>query len=225
MVEQLTRRQRAIYEFLLDRVRGRGIPPTLAEIATAFGLASPSGVADHLKALERKGWIRRRPGISRGIEILRAEGADDRTGVRVPLLGRVPSRNGLRAAGRARRHVLLDGRVVQGGAAAVRVELGGLEERGILPGDLLVFRRERPPRRGDLVVARVGRGVTLVETLEDGAFRRLDTQEELRGGCRPVGAVVVVLRALRDGETIASARRERRGTGDAGPENETSREG
>lgn len=201
MAETLTRRQRAIYDFLVERVRGRGIPPTLTEIASAFGLASPSGVADHLKALERKGWIRRRPGISRGIEILR-DGSGGRHGVRVPVLGCVPSRNGLRTPARAPQHLVLDGRVVPDEAVAVRAELAGLEGRGILRGDLLVLRRGRVPRRGELVVVRVGRRIVLAEVLDGGRFRRLDTEEDtaryLDGGCEPVGPVVAVLRSMID---------------------------
>jgi len=45
--------------------------PTVREIARQFGIASPNGVACHLDALERKGFIRRTPGIARGIEVVR----------------------------------------------------------------------------------------------------------------------------------------------------------
>jgi len=45
--------------------------PTVREIARQFGIKSPNGVATHLAALERKGRIRRTPGIARGIEVLR----------------------------------------------------------------------------------------------------------------------------------------------------------
>lgn len=198
MGEQLTRRQRAIYEFVLGRVRGRGIPPTLTEIATAFGLASPSGVADHLKALERKGWIRRRPGISRGIEILGARDGGSRRGVWVPVVGRVPSHSGLRPTERARRHVVLDGRLASGDVVAVRVGIRGLEGHGILRGDLLVIRQGREPRPGDLAVARAGEETVLVEARSGGSFRRMDAAGGPVSDCRPLGPVVAVLRTLGD---------------------------
>lgn len=44
--------------------------PTVREIAAAFGFKSPNGVACHLEALERKGYLRRN-GTVRGIEVLR----------------------------------------------------------------------------------------------------------------------------------------------------------
>ena len=65
MTTELTRKQRAIYDFVVTCVNRRGIPPSLDEIARAFDLTSLSGVADHLRALARKGYIRRRRGVSR----------------------------------------------------------------------------------------------------------------------------------------------------------------
>jgi repressor LexA len=43
--------------------------PTVREIARAMSIKSPNGVVVHLEALEKKGWIRRRPNSSRGIEV------------------------------------------------------------------------------------------------------------------------------------------------------------
>jgi repressor LexA len=43
--------------------------PTVREIARAMSIKSPNGVIVHLEALEKKGWITRRPNSTRGIEV------------------------------------------------------------------------------------------------------------------------------------------------------------
>jgi repressor LexA len=64
----LTKRQQEILSYIQEQSRRYG--PTIREIASAMQIASPNGVVCHLRALEKKGRIRRPPGISRGIEVL-----------------------------------------------------------------------------------------------------------------------------------------------------------
>lgn len=66
----LTARQRQILLFLVDSRNKRGFPPSIREIQHVFGF-SPNGVLCHLKALEKKGVIKREPDKARGITILR----------------------------------------------------------------------------------------------------------------------------------------------------------
>ena len=66
---KLTERQRQVYEFIRDRIDARGFGPTVREIGSAFGIRSPNGVMCHLKALERKGLIKRENNRSRAISL------------------------------------------------------------------------------------------------------------------------------------------------------------
>src|SRR5262245_41696328 len=59
MAETLTERQREILDFITASISERGYPPTLREIGEHFGIRSTNGVNDHLKALEKKGHLRR----------------------------------------------------------------------------------------------------------------------------------------------------------------------
>ena len=59
MLPSLTARQKEIYDFLLKTIREKGYAPSIPEIGRRFKIASTNGVADHLKALEKKGDIRR----------------------------------------------------------------------------------------------------------------------------------------------------------------------
>lgn len=66
----LTDKQRAIRDFLLKFAEEHGYPPTLREIGKAFGIKSTNGVNDHLRCLERKGFITRDTMKSRSIQVL-----------------------------------------------------------------------------------------------------------------------------------------------------------
>jgi len=71
VLDQLTKRQASVYEFIRDKIVNRGYGPTVREIGERFNISSPNGVMCHLKALEKKGLIRRMPNKSRAIELTR----------------------------------------------------------------------------------------------------------------------------------------------------------
>src|SRR5204863_8662717 len=66
----LTDRQREIYDFIREKIESRGYGPTVREIGLAFGIKSPNGVMCHLKALEKKGMIKREGFSARAIELI-----------------------------------------------------------------------------------------------------------------------------------------------------------
>ena len=70
-LDSLTSRQKEVYEFIREKIRARGYGPTVREIGTQFKISSPNGVMCHLKALEKKGLIKRSPNKSRAIELSR----------------------------------------------------------------------------------------------------------------------------------------------------------
>src|SRR5207248_10192009 len=67
---QLTQRQKEIYEFIRDKIESRGYGPTVREIGLGFDIKSPNGVMCHLKALEKKGLIKREGFSARAIMLL-----------------------------------------------------------------------------------------------------------------------------------------------------------
>lgn len=66
----LNDRQNAIYDYICDYLKAYGFPPTVREIAEMAGLSSASSAHHYLKQLEEKGYIRRREGSPRAIEIV-----------------------------------------------------------------------------------------------------------------------------------------------------------
>jgi len=66
----LTDRQRAVLDFIRRSAECNGFPPTLREIGHHFGIRSTNGVNDHMKTLERKGYLERAPFKSRALRLL-----------------------------------------------------------------------------------------------------------------------------------------------------------
>lgn len=69
--EQLTQAQAAVLEAIRGHIAQHGWPPSITDICTVFGFKSKAAAVQHLKALERKGFIRRQARTARGITILR----------------------------------------------------------------------------------------------------------------------------------------------------------
>ena len=150
LLAKLTKRQRNIYEFIREKIRGRGYGPTVREIATKFKIGSPNGVVCHLRALEKKGMIKREPNMSRAITLV-AEPIHERG---LPLAGRI-------AAGVLHEAIEQDERVDFGALFdAEKKNLFVLEVSGdsmiedqIADGDYVVIRKQRTARKGQIVVA------------------------------------------------------------------------
>lgn len=68
----LTDRQRLVLGVIRDYIAAHGYPPTLRDIGRILAIRSPNGVLTHIKALEKKGFIRRDPIIGRTIVVLDA---------------------------------------------------------------------------------------------------------------------------------------------------------
>ena len=70
MKTPLTKRQRAILEFVVKFMEKKGYPPTRAEICEGFEFSSANSAECYLRAIARKGYIKMIPGISRGLVVL-----------------------------------------------------------------------------------------------------------------------------------------------------------
>src|SRR5207245_8275793 len=94
MADALTQRQREILDFISASIVERGFPPTLREIGEHFNIRSTNGVNDHLKALEKKGHLRREDLKSRAMRPILPDG----NGELVGFTGSAGSSNGRRLA-------------------------------------------------------------------------------------------------------------------------------
>jgi len=68
-MDELTSRQRQVLEFLTLFIENNGYPPSHREIAASLNINGTRGVLGHLEALERKGYLKKEAGSSRGIAL------------------------------------------------------------------------------------------------------------------------------------------------------------
>jgi repressor LexA len=189
MADALTQRQRDILDFISASIAERGFPPTLREIGEHFSIRSTNGVNDHLKALEKKGHLRREDLKSRAMRPVLPDGSGEvvplrrppmGTGVmdvvasddtaEIPILGRVAAGQPILAVEQATDSVRID-RVLLGGHRDVfglRIVGESMIEDGILDGDYVFVKKAPSARPGEIVVAMIEGEATVKRYFPEG---------------------------------------------------------
>ena len=148
---ELTSMQQRIYEYIASCIREQGYPPSVREIGEAVGLKSPSTVHFHLKHLEEAGVIEKGAGKGRAITLTVHTVPEDK----VPIVGNVAAGSPILAEECIEDYLTFD----TGGHGdeyfALRVRGESMLNAGILPGDLVVVRRQQTCSNGEIVVAMI----------------------------------------------------------------------
>jgi repressor LexA len=152
-LDQLTTRQREVFDFIKEKINNRGYGPTVREIGEYFEISSPNGVMCHLKALEKKGIITREPNMSRAIQMTDA-GRDEG----FPLVGQVAAGGLTEAIEQADRLILDDFFPAKKNSFALRVKGESMIEAQIADGDIVICRKTKTAHKGDIVVAMTDEG-------------------------------------------------------------------
>jgi repressor LexA len=182
---ELTKRQKEIYEFICTYTNEHGYPPSVREIGKAVGLASPSTVHMHLKALQERGYIKRDSKKPRTIEVTDetqasddvklAEVKEDSTdgSISLPLVGRVAAGTPILAEQNVEDTFKLPVSIV-GDASSFVLKVNGrsMINVGIMDGDYVVVKEQHDALNGEIVVALIDDSAT-VKTFyrEDGRVR------------------------------------------------------
>jgi repressor LexA len=171
----LTDRQLEVLRFIAEQIEELGYPPTIREIGEALDIRSTNGVNDHLKALERKGYLTRDPVKSRALmptdrarealgggmaggEVISLAGRAARSGaklVEIPIIGRVAAGLPLLATEHVEDTVQVDSfflgtsKKVYG----LRVQGDSMVGDGILSGDYIFVKKQIGADNGEIVVA------------------------------------------------------------------------
>lgn len=206
--DQLSERQRQILLVVHEEVRAHGFPPSVREIATRVGLASPSTVKHHLDALERCGYLQRVPGLPRALELSRAAreelGVDpspaptgttpetrvvtielpaahvDEESTSVPLVGRIAAGAPITAEQQVEDVFALPTRLTGHGTLfMLEVHGDSMIDAGILDGDFVVVRSQPSASEGQIVAAMIdGEATVKVLSFTDGHVWLLPCNED-----------------------------------------------
>ena len=159
---ELTGRQKEVLRFIENFLLTRGFPPTLREIAEGIGLGikNIASVQKHLKSLERKGYIKRIPRKTRGIELTSLKLSNLNI---IPIIGKVQAGLPIPAFEDVEGTIAVDSLFVRNadGTIALRVKGESMKNAGILPGDVVVVKLNEQINDNDIVVAFVDGEVTI----------------------------------------------------------------
>ncbi len=187
MAQKLTPRQQQILQLICTTIQQIGRPPTRVEIAKHFGFKSPNAAEDHLRALQRKGYIRLLAGTSRGIQPTQLAGLPLQPGMlgqestaivgphghsysqimadevfKLPLIGRVAAGAPILAAEHVEKQIPINPQMFANRPDYfLKVRGSSMQDAGILDGDLLAVQSNRHARSGQIVVARLADEVTV----------------------------------------------------------------
>jgi repressor LexA len=167
-IGKLTPRQIEIFDFLCEFQSKEKMAPTYREIAAHFGFKSTKAATDHVSALEKKGYLRRHGGRSRGIELITSSKRIAKKAIAVPILGNIPAgspeqknerRNGTLAVdanllGNTGHHRLF----------ALQVRGDSMIGRGIQEDDWVIADADVVPHENNVVVALID-GENTLKTL------------------------------------------------------------
>jgi len=167
-MQGLTARQEQVLRFIKQSIHERGYPPTLREIGAHMGIRSTNGVNDHLRALERKGYLTREDMKSRALRPKDMDVAPANKQhvagdvVEVPVLGRVAAGLPLYAEEHLIDTVRVDESLLRDGEIfGLRVSGDSMVDAGIVSGDYVFVRKQQNAERGDIVVALIGDEATV----------------------------------------------------------------
>ena len=212
---ELTSRQREIFNFIRTFIKEKGYPPSVREVGEHFHIY-PRAAFDHLKALERKGYLKRKRSMSRGLEVLvfqgderdrshgERSGKEEKLPIReIPILGRVAAGKPTLAIEHVEGTIPLPAEWVKGKEVFLLKVRGDSMSPYILPDDYVVVRSQPSAENGDVVVTLVGEEATVKRFFKKG--RRIELKpdnerwetiqvEENSGEVQILGKVIGVFR-------------------------------
>jgi len=155
MSKDLTDKQQLIFQFIKEKIIDSGFPPTVREIGDSFGI-TVKGAYDHLKAIEKKGYIRTEQNKSRAIVVLNESHTADiaSSGISIPLLGRIAAGSPILAEENIEDYLTFpESMFTNGEYFALNVKGDSMIEGGILDGDIAIIKKQNTANNGEIIAA------------------------------------------------------------------------
>jgi repressor LexA len=200
----LTGRQQQILDYLVREVQEKGYAPSVREIAKALGLRSPSTIHQHLTALEQKGCIRRHGDRMRALEVMDKSLIQTTDAVTLPIIGRVSAGSPILAEEHVEDHLEVPRKLLGDvrGCFLLRVRGDSMIGTGIMPGDIVVVRRQPVASPGEIIVALIDDEATVKRlATQDGTpvlMPENPAYQPIRREFQVVGRVIGLLRAYKE---------------------------
>lgn len=161
-MSDLTARQAQILAFIQAHAEAEGLPPTLQQIADAFGFRQACAAHKHVRRLQEAGHLDVRPNQARGIRLASTSRRNDDDRLALAVLGRVAAGTPIGADAGIERELRLDRALFSTTPDyLLRVQGDSMRDDGIFDGDLVAVKRASDARDGQVVVARIDEEITI----------------------------------------------------------------
>ena len=155
----MTEKQSQVLGYIEQILGKEGRPPTFRDIAEHCGYDAVGTVQDHVRALIKKGFLHKEPGVARGLRLAHRSQSID-----VPILGAVPAGKPIEAIEDTLGSISIPARF-RGDIYALRVVGESMINAGIMDGDYVIVHKQFHADHGDIIVAMID-GEATVKTLE-----------------------------------------------------------
>ncbi|HOK09108.1 MAG TPA: transcriptional repressor LexA [Candidatus Hydrogenedens sp.] len=171
---ELTQRQKEVLDCIHDFQERMNYSPSILEICERLKIRSTNGVAGHIRALIRKGYLER-SSKARTLKLTpKAQWFLEPSKTRmVPLLGRIPAGFPVSVEANIEKLIPLGFERKTDGVYALRVTGESMIEDGIFEGDIIFVDSKKQPCKGDIVVALVDGEVTVKRFFPEGKYVEL----------------------------------------------------
>ena len=160
-MKNLTKRQQQILDLIKTHISDFGLPPTRADIARTLGFKSPNAAEQHLRAIEKKGFIKILSGASRGIVL------NDSSINEIPVIGLVAAGGPILAQENIEKTIPKSRNLFSDDIDYyLRVKGDSMVEVGIYEEDLIGVSKSKDLKVGNIVVARINDEVTVKTLIE-----------------------------------------------------------
>lgn len=161
MTKDLTDKQQLILNFIKESIADSGFPPTVREIGDKFGI-TVKGAYDHMKAIEKKGYIKTEHNKSRAIVIMDEEPEEKSSGISIPLLGRIAAGSPILAEENIENYLSFPEEMFSKGEYfALTVKGDSMIDGGIFNGDIAVIKKQNTANNGEIIAALIENEATL----------------------------------------------------------------
>ena len=167
-MKEITERQQRVLTFIEEYFEKEGLPPTVREVADGLGFKSVNGVREHLRLIEKKGFVELRKGVARGIFLVKkpqqssASIVPEAPSTSLPIIGKVSAGTPIVCEENIEGSIYVDQDLFHGNNQFIfRVDGESMLEAGIFDSDFVIIERQQVARDGEIVVVQLNGEITL----------------------------------------------------------------
>ena len=157
----LTKKQKQVYDYIVDYLEDNGYSPTQVEIQQHFGFKSLGSVQDYIRYLRNAGYLQSDTNSVRGLTPINPNQQNIIEAIEIPLHGKVAAGNPIEAMEGVEKIEIPASMIGTGSHYALTVNGESMIEDGILDGDTIIVKEQKNASNGDTVIAVIDNEATV----------------------------------------------------------------